>query len=271
MPARLILPPRNLLAFPSRPAGLDPTHPASQGIVKGRGFSCVAAGATFTNLVDGSLPATFSGGTASVLLGQTAKLTDTQGGTFSSTQIPSKTESALTIGILFFDLTTPTSNVCELIQYQGAFSLRMLTVTPPQAQLTFPNVNNFTANNLTFLSGVPYFFAVSWSAPTFNFVQVNLATGATLSQVVSNAGTPQAPAGTASIALTGGSPAVFGIAAGMVSPTFLSMQQMLQWAAAPWAFWYPPQPVSYVGAASQFVTFTQVGAHIMRPGEMIGY
>ena len=90
--------------------------------------------------------------------------------------------------------------------------------------------------------GVPHFVGASVGPAGQNIVIVNLATGQTYSYTSTNSGTSNTP-GEVGSGYMGSQSTQFCIngkmAAGMMSGTYLTLQQVEQWAADPWSFWYP--------------------------------
>jgi len=108
-----------------------------------------------------------------------------------------------------------------------------------QVQMVAPAVAAISSGiNLTL--NVPYFIAASINASKSSFLVLNLLTGQINTAAVSTGSTPLAPNGVYTLGSDNSGRFWVGqIAAVMASAQFMSVPQLLQWAQAPWDFWYP--------------------------------
>lgn len=238
----------NPLGFPGGILpGFDASHPASQGISSGHGFSGIA-NTGFISLPSGKAGTKNGTPTAATrLIGPTQLINS---GTLSYTFTGQSTanDTSFTIGTIV-EYTAVGSNSFSFTSSGSASTgIEFGLVTTTVLGFTFPGGGNQVTWTLpiTLANSVPYFMAMSASKSGSNFlwtgVLVNLATGQTFSSSGTTASTgPVAPNGTY---MVGNSPAGFTSnhgyeAAVMFSPAALSVQQLLQWAQDPWAFWIP--------------------------------
>lgn len=268
MPPRILLPPRNRLAFPRHPAGFDPTHPGALGFVPGRGASVVASGANFINILNGapliptSLTSTIDG-----RIGQVAICT-----TVGANALLSGLGVVVSTDMTYAAIFVPTSVASNTMM---GYSSSALLFNGANFGCFF---GGFYSSSTTYVQNVPYFYVASIKGSVIvNFVVVNLATGQTSNSTA--AASTNNPNTIGSVVIgnsgAGGNQLLGNMATAMMSPVYVPMSNLLAWAADPWSFWYPPPLFNVVGAtappASQFITFTQVGAAITRRIQSVGY
>lgn len=232
------------LGFPAgRTPGFNPSHPASGGISAGRGFSGVASGGSFRSLITGkvgTLNNTPTGG-IKANLGPIVNFTASADGLKFAGQSTAN-DSDFTIGAIL-SFNTLGSLSCVFGTSATGDSL-MLHKSAANVLAIRTGGGNQPSDAPALVASVPYFVAVSVTgtgAGTAKYVQTNLSTG------VVQTGTGQ------SAARTPGSdgtyvvgnwaffslPTLGNIAAIMYAPSFISSQQLMQWAQNPWSFWYP--------------------------------
>lgn len=222
------------LAYPGSRPGFDPSHPAAQGIVKNRGFSLVSSGANFISLLSGQ-PLTVTGSLTStpLAIGPTTTNNATSGDYAtlsgqSTTSMPNQTLAT----VIQFSAASQT--------YAGVFGFSNYAFGTASGNSHFGAY--FTGGLDTGISAadnIPYFYALSIEGgASYNAVVVNLSNGK-VSQA--SATTTLTPGVNASPTILKASTIYIDayVACMMQAPTFLSMQQLLAWAADPWAFWYP--------------------------------
>lgn len=245
---------RSPFAYPNRRAGVDWSHPASRGMQPNYGYSGVASGANFVNLLTGK-PGTKGAA-------PTAKI-DAIGPAVNWSSHTASTG----ITVTGQQTTTPTT-------YTFAGIFRFLENVGFHDTIISPGGGNFDgkfsfgtkldsanglfvgANGAAYLESTairislntPYFVAASKSGGnSITFIAVNLATGA----VQIDSGTYSAtPVLNATLAIgyngvnTGSGSALGGnLAAVMWSPTGLREAALRSWGDDPWAFWYPRRAV----------------------------
>ncbi len=102
------------------------------------------------------------------------------------------------------------------------------------------------SSGLTLSTNVPYFIGVSCRSGSQNFVVVNLATGQVQTATTTTVRAFSAATGYTIGGLSGGSKqADATIMAAMHSVSYLSLPELLAWAADPWAFWYPAETSAF--------------------------
>ena len=263
---------RNPLAYPAGYApGFDPNHVASRGVGPGNGFSAVADGRNYVNLVRGDV------GTTATL--PAAKIYGTVGPANLHTAIndalrfsghSAVTNTSTTMAAIFICWGFPNANgliVCSSVNDTGGGSsgiaLNIGTAGALQYAYRWVAANS---SGLTVALNVPYFAAASGDASTINFVLVNLLSGQTLTASISAGGTPQASDGTYIVGGNLSQAPNLSIAAVMHSTKRTGLPELRQWAADPWSFWYPNPgdnwTAAQVGGLSKLVRY---------PGRMAGY
>jgi hypothetical protein len=253
---RLILPaeartgiiPRNRLAFPAGMAtGIDPLHPASVGLSGGHGISAVARGISFTDISRGAVGAINKPGATAIMDGAVGPAVNftvaTQDITFSTANITDTNQTLAAIirptggagasrGIIQSGAAASGSGGWALFAHSSnVFGTFAPNGTSGGGFSTIPVTLN-----------VPYFIAASLNATLNNFVAVRLDTGQIFTSALTGlSNSPASPQSGATIGCEDQFNLQFigSIAAAMYSPTYLSMPQLLQWAADPWGFWYP--------------------------------
>lgn len=233
------------LAFPNRAPGFDTSHLAARNIV---GSAIATTGGNFVSLTTGAA-ATVNGTpslTIDPYMGPTSVLSGTQCFTFSGSSSTNPT------GITFAVMATPGSNGTTAVVSAGTGfnALAELYFPPSSATNTLiisfegdgqPSAAVFPASGNQQITGRQYFIAASVCSASIVGVAVDLVTGrlfsasgtgATMQTGLDYQWAVGARVGNA-INYTGN------IAAAMASYQFLTLPQLLVWAADPWAFWYP--------------------------------
>jgi hypothetical protein len=241
--SRVILPLKtNSLAFPGRAPGFDPSHFAAQGMSNGNGFSgvTVAGGSNFINLLSTKAGVFTGSGTGSIFggAGPVLNLTGSNNYLSFAGNVSNAPAGQTVGGIGFIQALTskyPLFNV-------GGSAVGLVLGVNNNVLWCFGESGGDINSSLTLQVNTPYFFAVSVNATLSieNFILVNLLTGQVKTQQMTSAigfgfagGTYLLGNDTFSENWNGG------IAAAMYAPNFLSIPQLIQWAQAPWTFWYP--------------------------------
>lgn len=226
---------RNPLAFPAgRKPGFDPTHPAAAGCR----FSGIATANGFISLLNAAIgvqtgASTFSIDGAlgpSVTTATSSYLTVTLPGTFA----------AATQGTMAA-IYRPTSST-DSWAFNSVGGLNGVGYSSTAFQVLIGNGS--TTGSIVAVSGAPYFVVASWiNASTLLFVVTNLSNGEIATQTTTTTRTNgSADTGITIGNRTSGSRNVSGLAAVAYTNVFLSLTQLLAWAADPWSFWYPDTP-----------------------------
>lgn len=232
---------RNRFAFPAGNPGFDPMHLAAQELVQGFGVSAIATGSNFTSLLSGQ-PFTPSGtGLQNTIRGDFGPCAGVSGaassGVYQLTGQSTATPSGQTVAAIFITANTNGGNVFAVGSSSTILKVGNSNILRPQfggAIQTF-SVGNLPAN-------VPVFYAASFKpATSCCLVCVRLDTGQIVGQGSISTATAAGAVGTIFAGNTSvGNQSMNGyIAALMFAPIFLSLQQLLMWAADPWGFWYP--------------------------------
>lgn len=241
---------RNKLAFPTGFApGFNPNHISigTTGLVR---LSCVCMGnANMVSIMSGQI-GTLTG-TPTFAMHKTigpSLVTSSGGASAAFSPGPSTTDTNYTIACIFY------------ITSQGSFNILCLNNNGPSPDFFVDSTSPFnlrlqasgnTLSSIPVSLNTPYFCAVSNSgSTTANFLLLNLATGAVQTQSTTGAGTSSTFNSTIIVAgvssfgqqLNGGM-----AACAYIANSFLSLPQLLEWAADPWAFWYPDEDATYVG------------------------
>lgn len=112
------------------------------------------------------------------------------------------------------------------------------------------------ASSLVVSNAIPYFMAASCNQTTFNYILLRLDNGKLLTASAAKAGTTATNSANHSIGnfTTGNNfPCQAKIATIMYAPGNLNLQQLSQWAADPWSYWYPAPRRSWVGAITSVI------------------
>jgi hypothetical protein len=242
MAAPLIARLQSPLAFPGGNPGYDPSHIASGPGVR---ISAVAVSGSPLCVNSGAQPTIVNGPYPSKILSIGPCLYYTNAAAnYASFPIPIETPGAITYATILVP-NASNANGAVLLTNNGTASGAAATDFYLQSLVPTINVNNVAVSSSIMLTiGTPYFLAVSViSGKPANFVVMNLATGKVQSATVANANNIQANgSGTlviGDILVNLLYQAVSYIGPVMFSVSALSMPQLLQWAAAPWDFWYP--------------------------------
>jgi hypothetical protein len=244
---RPLIYPSNPLAFPGGAPGFDPTHPMAHGIVPGHGFSGVAQGANFIDLLSGQVGApTLTSAKNYGPIGPSVLLNSSTSTVAFSGQ-PLATDTLVTIGTIaiissvsgkqvFFCATGPTVQTGQWLLAHDATGGNGVYV----AAIGSADINS----GINLSSSVPYFIAASANlSGVANFVVVNLATGAIRFSSVAGS-TQSGGVGTGTYYI--GAYQATGYELGgyeasiMYAPVFHCPADLGQWAQRPWGFWYPP-------------------------------
>jgi hypothetical protein len=233
----------NALLFPGgRTPGFDPSHVAANKIR----YSGIPAGATFLNLLNNTTSTI--GGTASLKITPMGPAVYTATGAANYNSVTA-TASETPIAVTQAAIVTPiTSNASG----SYLFCTDVTNATTENALMILSLVVEFSCNG-SYTSGItlslntPYFVAVSVRNNSGNlagnFVVINLLTGQIFTATLT--GTSRIlQASTFNWGIGGNtlnSRSGVQIAAVMYSVGYLSLQQLLLWAQAPWDFWYPPK------------------------------
>ena len=152
----------------------------------------------------------------------------------------------ITFGFVF-KLTATTAT--QLIYFGSGSDGWRIDVSTTVALVSNGVVN--TGNSFTLAANVPYFLAMSANDTAVNSVLVNLSTGQTFTDTKSVSGNTAI-----TLVSTDGFMLGYGntvpVAAGMMANAFHGMNDLLQWAADPWSFWYPRGPSDKLLVGSSF-------------------
>lgn len=238
---------RRGLAYPAGFApGFDPSHTASVNVQPGTAIAAVSVGGNFVNCLSGASATIVNSPAAKIIggLGPSTSFTSTAKCTYPALTSLGLNKMTLAVIVQFISLTAAYQRLIGDIT--SFISLNASGVVD-----FFSGGDHLTSPAFTATINVPYFIAISTSATALNFVILNLVTGALISQ--SLAGVSVNPNGAINI---GNNPpnnqvASAYIAAVMYAQNYLSVPQLLTWAADPWSFWYPsPQSLDMqVGTA----------------------
>lgn len=236
--ARFLLRRSNPFKFPGTKPAIDPTHPASQGLVLNRGLALVAA---TSNLMTDALGSTITVGstgfTNSILsIGPAITFTAGVANRLAAANQSTATPSGATFAWICLLNTVTTSDHCP-IKSSGT---TVPSINTAKGGLCIFNGAAYSQSSIVPSVGVPYFMAVSLANSSIvNFLVLNLNTG----QVQTAATTTASNVSFAGAFEIGGNGSGQGfggaLAAAMLSPTFLNMAQLKAWAQDPWSFWYP--------------------------------
>ncbi len=258
----MLLAPLSNLEFPSwRSPGFDPTHLAAGAKVQYSGVAATGQNA-FINLLTGA--ATTSAGTIGNYIERTGPTVAIFTATSYLTAAGASIEpSSLTMGCIFIPNASVATGAifCNNDNNTTATQSSVLQVRALVVYLQTPGSGTISSG-ITLTTGVPYFIAVSYNASVANFVVVNLNNGVTTTASVSGAHAFVAMSGYNSYGIGGGTGAstyMNGFLAAVMYSinNYLSLPQLLVWAADPWAFWYPDDDLDYryVGLSSGGLSF----------------
>lgn len=224
----------NRLAFPSRKPGFDPSHPASGKL--GGVVCAVASQGNFFNLTRGTVSTT-TGTPTNALFGTVGPGLSFAANTVCQFTIPANPASGYIWGGIFVptSLGTPT-NQCIV----GLASTTYIRCNNTSFNFLIGGsaVNLFTG----LVNGHAYFAVASLFSGSVNAVLLDLTTGILKTVTPTNANGLSTGNTTVSIGNTGTAASnnfVGNLAAAIYSPIFLSLPQLVAWAADLWAFWYP--------------------------------
>lgn len=238
-----IVPIRNKLAYPAgRAPGVDPTHPASR---KAR-LIAVPSSNTFVNLVNGKAGVVSAGAGASTKVSgagpsyRANTINDATICTFSG--FPAVADSENTIaGIYYMDTLTAGGETGFFVSYGAGDGAVNLVAESGNITFTKAGVVSIPVISMFGFTQSYVFVAVSnKDGVACSAVMVDLGTGKTKVATAASSGSSGASDGSYVVAnnpFRGRSPR--DLLSIMYSPTYLSVQQLLQWAEDPWALWYP--------------------------------
>jgi hypothetical protein len=247
--ARIIKPPRNPFVFPATNPGFDQSHIASvnpllSGVARNGNIISLLSSALGTSNGAGNAPAASMGG----MIGPSIYVPNN--GSISFPYANTAWSAQTMAAIVIFDAQTSANirNIMSTSAAGNAGFLLGMTTTGASAQAwsylvgaTFTNIaTGFPSSAL--IGGVPYFFAVSiQNGQAANSVLCRLDTGQMGATSTANAASFTAGDTTIHIGNRGANTrqTIGRIAAVMHANNYLSQPQLLQWAADPWAFWYP--------------------------------
>jgi hypothetical protein len=159
---------------------------------------------------------------------------------------PTGVQTAYTLACILIWVTTPAVSAFFVATSNSAAGATLSTAGANVLTVAISGGSGFTTS-IAPVANVPYLWAGSLLPGTSpnaigNCVLVNLQTGAVQSQsTTATISTPTTDTGTCTIG-NRGSPTVgcpASIVAAMYTTNFTPMSELLQWAADPWAFWYP--------------------------------
>ena len=237
-PARALIALRNPLLYPGGivTPGYNQGHLASSPKVR---YSGIAAGGNLINLLNGS-KATINGTiTSARTTAMGSVVVNTTSTSFLSVPSINETLAAATLGLIYNPTALTGAN--QFLFADAGQNIIFLSTSAGQVKVDF---SSGTATFSALVAGTPYFIAVSGNTATTNFVVLNLSNGQIKSQVVT--GTVTLGSTTGSAYWIGGSSSanqqMNGQLAAVMFSTgpFLGIAALLEWAAAPWDFWYPP-------------------------------
>lgn len=256
---------RNPLAFPAgRAPGFDPTHQAAKGIA----LSAIASAGNFICLDRSRAPATITGSFTAGIVGLVGPRA-TPGSLTSLAVISSTGLSAAglaTLAGIVVGAVNASVPAILLDSAGGVTDTALGTNTSTGALLFRSNSNNTSSTTIFLTAGTPYFIAASVKgASNINFIALNLLTGSVQTQAVAtanviNAGTSLTIGNFNATQSRGWTQP---IAAVMASSVYLSMSQLLQWAADPWSFWYPDKPQFDYGFAATILNLSILGQSLL--------
>lgn len=241
-------------------ARFNPAHFMARGITKTNGFSGVAVNGNIFDL-QGARPATIAGAPTAKSYSAIGPTVDYTGGTDESqfTGRSTAVNNNNTFGLIFqLDSLNGGAGVLFAQSFNGG---NPLLVTGVAYGASGASLNAIIATSLvslgsyTFLTGVPYFVATSYSTTNYSTVILRLDTGQLLT--FTGTGTFTAPASAdgsyciGNVTAFGAAQIGGGIAAAMFSPALHGVADLVQWAQDPWSFWYEPQKLNRAMLYSQ--------------------
>jgi hypothetical protein len=241
---------KSKLAYPAGALPrFDPSHPASAGISGGYGISAVANDGNFIDLTTGRMGVPTGAPTANIKSSMGPGVL--YGANSDGTDFASKLTS-LPNGMTLAAIAQPNivgSAYQSLIAADAGPANGLLNISPTGALQIYLSGNN----NSTIIpaANTPYFFAASTKGGVYNFVALNLRTGEVQTSSISGGTSIVGTNGIYRIGQNNGSQGFNGtIAAAMYAPTYMSMQQLLDWSKAPWEFWYPNKTINLASTAA---------------------
>jgi len=238
---------RNPLSYP---AGARPRFDQSHPVAGGVRFSAVIQGGGALNVLTGQHAGFSVAPAATVIAAGLAGICSGTGGStpnnsmqFANQYTGADTSATAAVIAQFPNLGTTMYPFRSGVTGGISFSISTVGVF-----LCSDVVSNNKSSGITLLAGVPYFLACSFNPAATVFVVKRMDTGQTY---FSSPGTPflapGAPDGNLQIGSKGSSEAGVDryILSAMFSGQFNSLPVLLQWAADPWAFWFPRRQINY--------------------------
>jgi len=232
---------RNQLAFPAGFApGFDPNHVAAKAMRRGSGLLAVAtAKHSWVNLLTGAPGVNNSGGGAPMTgifdgaIGPGTNFTN-NGNDYVAWANSSTAEGSATFGLMVRQHTTSAGAdvMSNSTSTNGLYFQLSSGVTP---MFNFANFSSITLNidEAYFLIGAAH---VTYGA---RYLAMSLTTGKLQTSVDTTAISYGPPNGTVTIGSPPYNSVNIDIAAASYTSNFMSMAEMLKWAADPWSLWYP--------------------------------
>jgi hypothetical protein len=236
----------NPLVYPggrARP-GFDPSHPASSGVINGNGFSGIASGANFVNLLNGAKGTPANGPTSTLdgRIGPSAVFTATGAQATYSTPLAVVNNSTTSAAILVCSAFNAGGGTWFI---HGTFvgHYNGFGITSAGALQAYDKDGGSKSSTFSLSLNVPYLIIVSKNSATVNFLAVRLDNGSLQTSTASGFTTVSVSDGLYTIGCFAGSSGQIdaSMATCMYGTSYLSMPQMLAWASDPWSFWYPPK------------------------------
>jgi len=235
-PVRALIYPRNPLAYPGGNPGFNQNHIAA-GYVQ---FSGVAQGSSFLRLDHSNVPTLTGSPVASIdgTLGPVIGVSGTQVVTFGSSN-GTTISNGFTLAAIIRNTSSATAGYVI-----SDSALNVLEVTSTGITIIVNNTKTLTlASVLT--SGHPYFIAVTVKNVTNNpvFAVFCDLSSSVITTASGNPGvTSQAAGSTVYVGnnASGTVPFTGQIAAAAILHNIIPDIAVVQWASAPWDFWYPP-------------------------------
>ena len=244
VPGRIIRPPSGTLTYPGTKPGFNASHLAASGTL----ISGVASAGSFANLVPNGTAAvgTVNGGVNAPVHKIDGKIGPANYAANNgnvSFAYPSVAWPAETTALIYVPDAATSASPRQLVNMSAAGNVGMFPFvdTTGAVTLSYANTNLLVMSPIV-APGVPYFIAVS-VVPNSVYAGVmrRLDTG----QVYAFSGTHAVGTVSGDTTLYVGNRGVNSrqslgsIAAFMHAASFKNVQQLVQWSARPWEFWYP--------------------------------
>lgn len=226
--------PSSPFAFPGTSPGFDPNHIASAGIAAGHGISVAPLGANFVSLLTGQ-KGTIAGNTAFMDAQGGPMITQSANNSCSFSGQSTANDANGTIAGIVRNISSTGNALSNGVVATNGWGL---VYNGTQLRVRY-GVSTYTTVGSTLNANEAYFVAVSFNGSICNFVKVRLLTGETVSEQIAGSIAAVAPDGTYRIGTSGSATGAVTVGAAMLSANYLSKEQLRQWAADPWSFWYP--------------------------------